>query len=280
HTLSLHDALPISAVSHDAGSRVSGAGNADGGGHHDAACRSGTLLGSQCNGPNGPCGNWRSFCVICRFIAFILRQCPGFSGDYIVRRNRIFSICDFWYAGRSVAGSPSGPCPTPAPIPYFRTRQLMALTKIFSSYPYSARRRRWLGMAISALGLGAWSAHAVSREPLPVVATFSILGDMVKEVGGDRVSVTTIVGPNTDSHGFEPKPQDAKALLGAKVLVLNGLDFEPWLPRLSKASGFEAMSALASAGAKVRHMADSHQEAAGKGKGKHDHAHGRKPAHA
>lgn len=155
----------------------------------------------------------------------------------------------------------------------------MEPTKIFSSYPYSARRRRWLGMAISALVLGAWSAHAVSREPLPVVATFSILGDMVKEVGGDRVSVTTIVGPNTDSHGFEPKPQDAKALLGAKVLVLNGLDFEPWLPRLSKASGFEGLSVLASAGVKVRHMADSHQEAAGKGKGKHDHAHGRKQAH-
>src|SRR5690606_1834473 len=132
-------------------------------------------LGGDCNWPDGPCCIQRGVCVISWLIAFILRQCPGFSGDYIVRWNRIFSICDFWYAGRLVAGGPSGSCPPSAPFPHLPKRLLMATTKIFSSYPHSARRRRWLGMALSAVMLGAWSAHAVSRDPLPVVATFSIL---------------------------------------------------------------------------------------------------------
>lgn len=100
----------------------------------------------------------------------------------------------------------------------------------------SAMRRRLLGWGGLSLGLAALPARALTRDPLPVVATFSILGDMVKEIGGERVQLTTIVGPNTDAHNYEPTPNDAKALLQAKVVVLNGLDFEPWLPRLIEAS--------------------------------------------
>ena len=160
----------------------------------------------------------------------------------------------------------------------------MPTIKFFSPYPHSARRRRWIGVVASALVLGAWSAHAVSREPLPVVATFSILADMVKEVGGDRVAVTTIVGSNADTHSFEPKPQDAKALMEAKVLVLNGLDFEPWLSRLAQAASFSGVRVLASEGVKVRHLgrdgakpevAHSHDEHEG-----HKHEHGEVDPHA
>ena len=159
----------------------------------------------------------------------------------------------------------------------------MPSMKIFSSYPHSARRRRWVGMMAGALVLGAWSAHAVSREPLPVVATFSILADMVKEVGGDRVSVTTIVGRDADAHSFEPKPQDAKAVMQAKVLVLNGLDFEPWLQRLSQAAGFDGVKVLASHGVNVRHLngerdgVHSHQHDEDDS---HRHAHGDVDPHA
>lgn len=160
---------------------------------------------------------------------------------------------------------------------------MMSSSTFFSHYPYSARRRRWLGMVASALVLGAWSAHAVSREPLPVVATFSILADMVKEVGGDRVAVTTIVGNDADAHGFEPKPQHAKALREAKVLVLNGLDFEPWLPRLTQASGFEGIKVLATEGVKVRRLGGRDTDA-GHDHGsaaKHDgHSHGEADPHA
>lgn len=144
----------------------------------------------------------------------------------------------------------------------------MALNRFFSSYPHSARRRRVLGMAGGALVLGAWSARAVSREPLPVVATFSILGDMVREIGGERVAVTTIVGPNSDAHSFEPTPGDAKALQQARVLVLNGLDFETWLPRLAQASGFEGLKVLASEGVTVRRLSQAHGA-----DGHHDHDH-------
>ncbi|NLC35646.1 MAG: metal ABC transporter substrate-binding protein [Alcaligenaceae bacterium] len=140
----------------------------------------------------------------------------------------------------------------------------MSLNKILSPYPHSRRRRRWLGMAAGTVVLGAWSARAVSREPLPVVATFSILGDMVKEIGGERVAVTTLVGSNADAHGFEPTPRDAKALRDARVLVLNGLDFEAWLPRLTQAAGFEGQRVLASEGVKVRYFSDAHE---------HDHDH-------
>lgn len=159
----------------------------------------------------------------------------------------------------------------------------MPSLKIFSPYPHSARRRRWIGVVASALVLGAWSAHAVSREPLPVVATFSILADMVKEVGGDRVSVTTIVGSNADAHSFEPKPQDAKALMEAKVLVLNGLDFEPWLGRLAQASNFGGVRVLASEGVKVRHLGGegvAHQHKHGDKEDGHKHEHGEVDPHA
>jgi len=135
----------------------------------------------------------------------------------------------------------------------------------------SATRRRLLGWGGLSLGLAAMPARALTREPLPVVATFSILGDMVKEIGGERVQLTTIVGPNMDAHNYEPTPNDAKALLQAKVLVLNGLDFEPWLPRLVQASGFKGKQVLASQGVQVRRMSSEHaheHHAHGKSEGK------------
>lgn len=128
------------------------------------------------------------------------------------------------------------------------------------------RRRLLLGLASGALVIGAaGAAQAAGREPLRVVATFSILGDMVKEIGGERVVLTTMVGPNSDAHRFEPTPADAKALHDAAVLVLNGLDFEPWLPRLVEAAGFKGRQVLASEGVAVRRLAsddDGHDHAA------------------
>jgi zinc/manganese transport system substrate-binding protein len=92
--------------------------------------------------------------------------------------------------------------------------------------------------------------------PIPVVASFSILGDMVKQVGGDRVAVTTIVGPNADTHVYEPRPQDAVALGAAKVFFINGLGFEGWFERLVEATGFEGEVVTASAGVATHTMAE------------------------
>lgn len=111
---------------------------------------------------------------------------------------------------------------------------------------------------------------------LPVVASFSILGDFVKQVGGDRVSVATIVGPNGDAHVYQPTPADAKRVAAAKVVFVNGLGFEGWMDRLIKASGTKATIVVATKGVTPRTDADDdddkdHAKAAAKGGDKHDH---------
>lgn len=102
----------------------------------------------------------------------------------------------------------------------------------------------------------AWPAAA--QEKLPVVASFSILGDLVKQIGGDRIDVTTIVGPNADAHGYQPKPADAKAVAQAKLIFVNGLGFDAWMQRLAKSSGSKAEIIVASAGVKPLKDNDGH----------------------
>lgn len=77
----------------------------------------------------------------------------------------------------------------------------------------------------------------VQGAPLKVVATFSILGNMVQEIGGNEIHLITIVGPNSDAHTYEPTPQDAKNILEADLVFVNGLGFEEgWIRRLLKLS--------------------------------------------
>jgi zinc/manganese transport system substrate-binding protein len=95
-------------------------------------------------------------------------------------------------------------------------------------------------------------AHAQDR--LQVVASFSILGDMVSRVGGDMVDVTAIVGPNADAHVYEPKPVDAAALSQAQVFVVNGLGFEGWMDRFTGATAFNGTTITASRGVAPRKM--------------------------
>lgn len=88
--------------------------------------------------------------------------------------------------------------------------------------------------------------HAAER--LNVVASFSILGDFVRSVGGDRVNVTTLVGADGDVHVYTPAPADAKRVANAKLVIVNGLGLEGWLPRLVESSGARAQVVTASAG--------------------------------
>lgn len=105
-------------------------------------------------------------------------------------------------------------------------------------------------------GLGivrtALSAHADYK--LPVLVSFSILGDLVRVVGGDRVAVTTLVGPDQDAHVFEPRPADAKNLRHTKLLITNGLGFEPWAQKLVRSFDYQGQSVVASQGVKARTM--------------------------
>jgi zinc/manganese transport system substrate-binding protein len=93
-----------------------------------------------------------------------------------------------------------------------------------------------------------------AAEPLPVVASFSILGDLVQVVGGERVKVTTLVGPDADAHAFEPKPAHAKAILQSRLFVINGLNFEPWAQKLARSANYKGQTLVASQGIKVRRL--------------------------
>ena len=103
-------------------------------------------------------------------------------------------------------------------------------------------------LRLVALMLATTILPAGAQEPLKVVASFSILGDFVKDVGGARVDVTTLVGPNGDVHVYTPAPADARKIADAKLLVINGLGLEGWLPRLLQASGGKAPIVMATKG--------------------------------
>ncbi|NOJ42542.1 metal ABC transporter solute-binding protein, Zn/Mn family [Bradyrhizobium australiense] len=96
--------------------------------------------------------------------------------------------------------------------------------------------RYWL----IALAMLAVVSPACAADRLNVVASFSILSDFVRQVGGDHVEVTTLVGPDGDAHVYVPAPSDAKRVADAKLVFVNGLGFEGWLPRLVKSAGGKA----------------------------------------
>src|SRR5277367_287949 len=102
----------------------------------------------------------------------------------------------------------------------------------------------WL--VVVALAMAAAPSRA--QEPIKVVASFSILGDFVHEVGGDRVILTTLVGPNGDVHVYTPAPADAKRIADARLVIINGLGLEGWLPRLLQSSGSKAPITIATKG--------------------------------
>ncbi len=126
-----------------------------------------------------------------------------------------------------------------------------------------------LSLAVSSLPVAAQSAGR-----LKVVATFSILGDMVRNVGGERVEVTTLVGPNGDAHVYSPTPADGRRLTEARIVFTNGLKFEGWIDRLVKSSGTKAVKIEAARGVKPL---ESGEEGHGNG---HGHHHGGADPHA
>jgi zinc/manganese transport system substrate-binding protein len=130
------------------------------------------------------------------------------------------------------------------------------------------RRRALAATALAALFI---AASARAQDRLKVIASFSILGDLVKNVGGDRVEVATLVGPNGNAHVYAPSPGDAKKVADAKLVFVNGLGFEGWLERLVKASGTKAPIVIATKGIKPLERSGDHD---------HDHDHGRADPHA
>ena len=108
------------------------------------------------------------------------------------------------------------------------------------------------------LALSGASARAAATQPVNVVATFSVLGDLTSRVGGGRVQVHTLVGQGADAHVYQPTPADAKTIAQAKLVVINGFGFEGWIPRLIESSGYRGQ--VVTAGNGVRTLARQHGE--------------------
>jgi zinc/manganese transport system substrate-binding protein len=105
------------------------------------------------------------------------------------------------------------------------------------------------------------AAGPVAAQPIKVVASFTILADMTRAVGGADVDVSSLVGPDSDVHSYDPTPDDARRLAAADLVVVNGNGFEGWIDRLVKASGSKAPVVQASAGVRLRqdgHAGHSH----------------------
>ncbi|QTN24418.1 zinc ABC transporter substrate-binding protein [Rhizobacter sp. AJA081-3] len=122
------------------------------------------------------------------------------------------------------------------------------------------RRLVTLFLALALLGIAA-PLRAQTARPLQVVASFSILADMLREIAGDAAQVHSLVGANADAHVFEPTPADAQRLAKADLVVVNGLHFEGWIDRLVRSSGYRGPVIEASRGIEPRRVgraADPH----------------------
>ncbi|MBX8497917.1 metal ABC transporter substrate-binding protein [Pseudomonas cichorii] len=114
-------------------------------------------------------------------------------------------------------------------------------------------KRLMMLSTMAALALSAFASLAQAK-PLEAVASFTVIADMVSNVGGERVHVTSLIGPNGDPHVYEPTPSDAQALKGADLTFVSGLHLEGWMDRLIKASGYKGQPVVLSDGIKTRYM--------------------------
>lgn len=128
----------------------------------------------------------------------------------------------------------------------------------------STLKRLFRLVLMTVVGVGL-AAGAVASEPLTVVASFSILGDLTQRIGGDRVQVHTLVNPGADAHVYQPTPSDARTLARAQLVIVNGLGFEGWIERLIKSSGYRGELLVASRGIDAMAQAPSGKQHA------HDH---------
>ncbi len=140
-------------------------------------------------------------------------------------------------------------------------------------------RRNVLTRGLAAgLGLGLASPSRAAG-PMPVTASFSILADLVRQVGGARVAVTSLVPVGTELHSFQPRPSDVRGVAAASVFVINGLGLEGWAERVAESAGFKGVGVVATRGVPALRAAHNHGTHGGKGDG-HAHGHGGYDPHA
>ena len=135
-----------------------------------------------------------------------------------------------------------------------------------------------IALALAALSPG---LQAQTQAPIKAVASFSILGDMVQRVGGDRVVVDVLVGPGGDAHVFQPKPSQAKLIGQAQIVFSNGLGFEGWMSRLLNTASYKGRHVVVSEGIKPIEAEEAHgHDHKSHSKKGHGHDHGEIDPHA
>lgn len=132
-------------------------------------------------------------------------------------------------------------------------------------------------LALALLGAARAAETAPPAAPLRVVASFSILADMARQIGGDEVSVQSLVPAGGDAHVYQPNPQDVRKLARAELAIVNGLGFEGWLDRLITAAGYLGPRVVASQGASLIENEPHEHEDEGEGEPLHEHAHAHGP---
>ena len=135
-------------------------------------------------------------------------------------------------------------------------------------------------LALALLGAARAAETPPPAAPLRVVASFSILADMARQIGGDEVSVQSLVPAGGDAHVYQPNPQDVRKLARAELAIVNGLGFEGWLDRLITAAGYLGPRVVASQGASLIENEPHEHEDEGEGEPLHEHAHGPQDPHA
>lgn len=129
------------------------------------------------------------------------------------------------------------------------------------SLQHTARRRAMAAlMGLASFTLLPTLALAQATPPIKAVASFSILGDLVKQVGGERVAVSALVGPGADAHVFQPTPAQAKRVGQADILFSNGLGFEGWMERLLNTASYKGRHVVASQGIEPIHAEEDEDE--------------------
>lgn len=124
-------------------------------------------------------------------------------------------------------------------------------------------------------------ANTQTNNKIQIVTSFSILADMAKNIAGDKAEINTIIGRNSDAHAFEPTPKNVKQLAQADLLIINGLNFEPWLERLIQAAGFHDEVLVATNNVPVLHLSENELESHDQHADHHDeHNHGDIDPHA
>ncbi|MEO7242823.1 MAG: metal ABC transporter substrate-binding protein [Variovorax sp.] len=136
------------------------------------------------------------------------------------------------------------------PMPDASRRTLLMVGAAWLAVPAATRAQQ----AAEATPSTASAPSSAAPKPLRVVASFSILADILRTIGGDDIDVHTLVGPDGDAHVYQPTPADARRVAEAQLVVVNGLGFEGWLDRLVSAAGYRGPVVVASAGIQPRQL--------------------------